>query len=94
MELALPLGIDKGTVVRELCGGLERAGFLGDDAGDLLAFHALDELRSEAGLRTLKVAVAGAEAPPALLAEADLVFDGPAGAADFLEQLAARVRSR
>jgi trehalose 6-phosphate phosphatase len=94
VELALPLGIDKGTVVRELCGGLERAGFLGDDAGDLLAFHALDELRSEAGLRTLKVAVAGAEAPPALLAEADLVFDGPAGAADFLEQLAARVRPR
>ena len=63
MELVLPLGIDKGSVVRELCDGLARAAFLGDDAGDLLAFRALDELGTTSGLRTLKVAVTGDERP-------------------------------
>jgi hypothetical protein len=35
------------------------------------------------------VAVRSAEAPPALLAEADLVVEGPAGVLDFLQRLAA-----
>ena len=94
VELALPLGIDKGTVLRELCGGLERAGYLGDDDGDLLAFHALDELKAGAGVQTLKIAVAGAEAPAALVAQADLVLDGPVAAAGFLSELAGRLRPR
>ncbi len=93
VELAPPLGVDKGTVVRELCGGLERAGFLGDDAGDLLAFRALDDLRARSGLRPLKVAVTGAEVPRALIEEADLVLDGPVAAVRFLVELAARLRS-
>jgi len=94
VELALPLGIDKGTVVRELCGGLERAGYLGDDAGDLLAFQALDELRAGAGVQTLKIAVTGPEAPAALVAGADLVLDGPVAAGGFLAELAERLRPR
>ncbi|MGD0983367.1 MAG: trehalose-phosphatase [Acidimicrobiales bacterium] len=93
VELALPLGIDKGTVVTELCGELERAAFLGDDAGDLFAFRALDKLRIASGLRTLKVAVAGAEVPSALVEAADLVLEGPGAAVGFLEALAARVTS-
>ena len=88
VELALPLGIDKGSVVTELCEGLESAAYLGDDNGDLLAFRALDQLRANTGLRTVKIAVSGAEAPSELLAEADLVLDGPSGAASFLEALA------
>ena len=91
MELALPLGIDKGTVVTELCGTLERAAFLGDDAGDMFAFRALDELRATSGLRTVKVAVAGADAPRALVEAADLVLDGPGAAVGFLVALAARL---
>ena len=91
VELALPLGIDKGSVVTELCEGLESAAYLGDDNGDLLAFRALDQLRANTGLRTVKIAVSGAEAPSELLAEADLVLDGPSGAASFLEALARRV---
>jgi trehalose-phosphatase len=91
VELALPLGIDKGTVVTELCGTLERAAFLGDDAGDMFAFRALDELRATSGLRTVKVAVAGADAPRALVEAADLVLDGPGAAVGFLVALAARL---
>jgi trehalose-phosphatase len=91
VELALPLGIDKGTVVTELCGTNERAGFIGDDTSDLAAFRALDELASSSGLRTVKVAVAGSDVPRALLETADLVLDGPGAAVGFLEALAARV---
>ena len=91
VELALPLGIDKGTVVTELCGGLERAAFLGDDAGDLFAFRALDELKVAPGLLTLKVAVGGAEVPQELVEAADLVLDGPRAAVGFLVALAARL---
>jgi trehalose 6-phosphate phosphatase len=88
VELAPPLGIDKGTVVTELCGGLERAGYLGDDAGDLLAFRALDELKAKTGSRTVKIAVGGAAAPQALLADADLVLEGPDAAVSLLVDLA------
>ncbi len=91
VELALPLGIDKGTVVTELCGGQERAAFLGDDASDLSAFRALDKLTATRGLRTVKVAVAASEVPRALVEAADLVLDGPGAAVGFLEALAARV---
>jgi len=92
VELALPLGIDKGTVVTELCGGLEVAAFLGDDSGDVLAFLALDRLRDGSGLRSLKIAVDSTEAPRELIEEADLVLDGPGAAAGFLEALATRLR--
>jgi trehalose-phosphatase len=92
VELALPLGIDKGTVVTELCRGLEVAAFLGDDSGDVLAFLALDRLRDSSGLRPLKIAVDSAEAPRELIEEADLVLEGPPAAASFLEKLALRLR--
>jgi trehalose-phosphatase len=92
VELAPPLGIDKGTVVTELCGGLERAAFLGDDAGDLFAFGALDELRAASGLRTVKVAVAGTGVPQGLVEAADLVLDGPGAAVGFLVALTGRLR--
>jgi len=91
VEIALPLGVDKGTAVRELCGGLDRVGFLGDDAGDLLAFKALDELRITSGLFTVKIAVAGDEVPPALVEAADIVLDGPSAAVGFLVALSGRL---
>jgi trehalose 6-phosphate phosphatase len=91
VELAVPLGVDKGSVVSELCRELERACYLGDDLGDLLAFRALDRLGSTTGLVGLKVAVTGAEAPRDLLAEADLVLEGPGAASGFLLALAGRI---
>ncbi|MGO9962160.1 MAG: trehalose-phosphatase [Acidimicrobiales bacterium] len=91
VELALPLGIDKGTVVTDLCAGQETAAFLGDDTSDLSAFRALDDLAAACGLRALKVAVAASETPRALVEAADLVLDGPGAAVGLLEALAARV---
>jgi trehalose 6-phosphate phosphatase len=60
----------------------------GDDLGDLPAFAAAAELAAEGG-EMLRVAVRSAEAPPALLAEADLIVDGPPGLLDLLRQLSA-----
>ena len=54
----------------------------GDDLGDLAAFATA--ARTACGLR---VAVRSAEAPPDLLAEADLVVEGPAGLREFLRGL-------
>ena len=92
VELVLPLGIDKGSVVIELAAHVDRACYLGDDLGDLLAFRALDRLSSASGLIALKLAVSGAEAPQELVAEADLVLDGPLAATEFLMALAHRLR--
>jgi len=87
-ELRPPLEIDKGSVVAGLVAGLEAACFIGDDEGDLPAFAALDETASAVpGFQALKVAVSSTEIPPALLAGADLVVDGPEGVVDFLIRL-------
>jgi trehalose 6-phosphate phosphatase len=90
VELLPPLGLDKGSVVRSVSASLETACFLGDDLGDLAAFQALGELRAE-GLHTVAIAIASAEMPPGLAEEADLVLDGPQGAARFLQSLADRI---
>jgi hypothetical protein len=60
----------------------------GDDLGDLAAFAAAVQLAGEGG-EALRDAVRSAEAPERLLADADLVVDGPSGLRDFLERLTA-----
>jgi trehalose-phosphatase len=84
LELLPPLDAHKGTAVRALLAdrGLTRALFAGDDTTDLDAFAALEGL--DAGV---KVAVASEEAPPELLARADLVVAGPAGLVELLRTL-------
>ena len=84
LELLPPLDAHKGTAVRALLQdrGLNRAFFAGDDTTDLDAFQAVGEL--EVGVN---VAVASAEAPPELLARADLVVEGPAGLVELLRTL-------
>ena len=86
VELHPPVEFDKGTVVEAAVGTLASAVFLGDDVGDLPAFDALDRLRSN-GVHTVKVGVRTAEAPPILLARADLVVEGPTGALALLQTL-------
>lgn len=86
-ELRPPLPVDKGTVVAELAAGLEAVCFLGDDRGDLPAFDALEEMAARAGVLVAKVAVRSPEAPPDLLARADVVVDGPEGALAILRAL-------
>ena len=87
IELRPPVDADKGTVVGDLAIDADAVCYLGDDRGDLPAFARLADLRRR-GRVTLAVAATSAEAPPELLASADLVVDGPAGALAFLRALA------
>jgi len=88
VEFRPPVGIDKGSAVEGLARGCAAACFVGDDAGDLAAFAALDRLRAS-GTRGVKVAVADVESPPALARQADVVVPGPVAALGLLEALAA-----
>jgi len=86
LELHPPAAVDKGTVVEARAAGMGVVAYLGDDEGDLPAFAALDRLATD-GVATVKIAVRTAEASAPLLAQADLLVDGPAGALAFLRQL-------
>jgi len=92
IELRPPVSTDKGTVVARLARGLSAVCYLGDDIGDLPAFEVLSDLRRH-GVHTLSVAVRSAsgsadETPPAVLAAADVVVEGPEGALSLLWELA------
>jgi trehalose-phosphatase len=69
LEVLPPVGSHKGTAVRHLIEerGLRRALAAGDDTTDIDSFAALDELEV-----AVRVAVASAEAPSALLDAADI----------------------
>jgi trehalose-6-phosphatase len=84
LEVRPPVEADKGTAVAALLGraGVVRALYAGDDTTDVDAFAALDGL--DVGI---KVAVGSAEAPPALLAAADLVVEGTDGMLAVLRKL-------
>ncbi len=89
VELNPPLSHDKGTVVAALADnpGVRHACYLGDDRADAAAFAALRRLGGR-GITTRTVAVRGAETPAEVLATADEVVEGPAGALGLLERLA------
>jgi trehalose 6-phosphate phosphatase len=88
-ELRPPVPADKGTAVEALVEGAANACFAGDDRGDLDAFAALARLVSEGRLEhAVRIAVGSAEAPPELVAQAELVVDGPTGLVTVLEELA------
>jgi trehalose 6-phosphate phosphatase len=87
-ELRPAVRSDKGDAVRRVVAesGAREVVMVGDDLGDLAAFAAAAEFAA-GGRDGLRVAVRSAEAPPALIAEADLVVDGPPGVLDFLHWL-------
>jgi trehalose 6-phosphate phosphatase len=89
-ELRPTVPSDKGDAVRRVVveSGARAVVVAGDDLGDLPAFAAAVELTA-GGADGLRVAVRSAEVPPALLAAADLIVDGPPGLLAFLRQLAA-----
>jgi trehalose 6-phosphate phosphatase len=88
-EVRPPVPADKGTAVEALVDGVANACFAGDDRGDLDAFAALARLESAGRLEhAVRIAVGSAEAPPELIAQAELVVDGPAGLVSVLEELA------
>ena len=90
VELRPPLGVDKGSTVTDLVRGCTAACFLGDDLGDLPAFDVLDALSASGAMDTVTVAARDRESAPEVLAAADLVVPGPAGALDVLAWLADR----
>jgi trehalose 6-phosphate phosphatase len=89
-ELRPAVPSDKGDAVRRVVAESAARSVVvaGDDLGDLAAFAAAAQLAAEGG-DALRVAVRSAEAPERLLADADLVVEGPPGLREFLERLAA-----
>jgi trehalose 6-phosphate phosphatase len=85
VELHPPIAADKGTALEALTTGLSAVCYAGDDRGDLPAFDALDRL-SAGGVHTLRVVVASPEAPPELVARADLLVDDPRGVVGLLRR--------
>jgi trehalose 6-phosphate phosphatase len=86
-ELRPAVASDKGHAVGKVVAesGAGSVVVAGDDRGDLPAFAAAAAL----GQGSLRVAVRSSEAPPELLAAADLVVEGPEGLRGFLELLVA-----
>ncbi len=70
---------EREPTVRAVC-------FMGDDAGDLTAYDALDALAAT-GRHTVRVAAASPEAVPELLARADVTVDGPGAVVAILREL-------
>lgn len=89
LEIRPPLQADKGTAVTTLLSsaGARHAMYAGDDTTDIDAFRAI----RKAGLETaVAIALDSAEAPPELLAEADIVVSNPAEFASDLAWLSSR----
>lgn len=84
LEVRPPVEAHKGTAVAALVrrAGVTRGLYAGDDTTDLDAFGGLEGLEL-----AVRVAVDSAEAPPALLAAADLVVDGTDGMLALLREL-------
>ncbi|GAB2572629.1 trehalose-phosphatase [Microlunatus antarcticus] len=93
LEIRSP-GIDKGVALRAIVEqtGARQVVFVGDDLGDLPAFREVEQLRRE-GLGGLLVCSASHE-EDALSAIADVVVQGPAGVATWLEELADALEAR
>jgi trehalose 6-phosphate phosphatase len=87
LEIRAP-GIDKGAALRALIEekGVKQVMFAGDDLGDLPAFRAVEQLRTE-GMPGLLVCSASHE-EDALSEMSDVVVDGPSGVAAWLTELA------
>ena len=91
LEVRPPVRIDKGAGIISFLNGtdVDVAMYVGDDATDLDAFHALRQLADEGRIfRAIRVGVRSDEGPSAIVEEADLVVDGPEGVTELLAVLA------
>jgi trehalose 6-phosphate phosphatase len=92
LEVRPPVRIDKGAGIISFLAGtdVDIAMYVGDDATDLDAFHALVQLAEDGRIsRAIRVGVRSDEGPSAIVEEADLVVDGPEGVTELLAVLAA-----
>jgi trehalose 6-phosphate phosphatase len=90
LEVRPPVRMDKGVgIVRFLSDAdVDVALYAGDDATDLDAFRALNELRDEGKLRhAVRVGVISDEAPSAMASDADVTVEGTDGVRTLLEAL-------
>jgi trehalose 6-phosphate phosphatase len=88
-ELRPDLDFDKGTAVREFVArtGANALIAVGDDIGDLSAFRAAHDMRSDR-FRVACIAVDSSELPPELDDAADLTVSGPHEVAEILNAIA------
>jgi trehalose 6-phosphate phosphatase len=88
LEIRAP-GFDKGDALLRIVAerGARQVIFAGDDLGDLPAFRAVEQLRTQ-GIDGLLVCSASHE-EDALTGMSDLILDGPRGVAEWLSRLAA-----
>jgi trehalose 6-phosphate phosphatase len=85
-ELRPAVRSDKGDPVRRVVfESGARAMIVASD--DLVPAFAAAAQLSSTGVDVLRVTVRSAEAPPALLTDADVIVDGPTGLRDFLQHL-------
>ncbi len=86
LEVRPPIPLDKGRGIAALLRGRRPANglYVGDDVTDLDAFRGL---RAAVSGRAVCIAVGSEEAPPQLLADADLVVAGTAGVREILDEL-------
>jgi trehalose 6-phosphate phosphatase len=83
-----PPGVDKGFAVRRLAEGWGAVGYVGDDLGDVPAYDAVEQLRTDGTPGFTAVSVSGDDAPSELAARADIVLAGPGEVVAFLAALA------
>ena len=91
LEVRPPVRIDKGAGITNFLVGVDvdRALYVGDDATDLDAFHALSHLKDEGRLeQAIRVGVRSDEGPTEITSEADLVVEGTDGVLELLGMLA------
>jgi trehalose 6-phosphate phosphatase len=92
LEVRPPVRIDKGAGILSFLEGadVEVALYVGDDATDMDAFHALSQLVEEGRLsQAIRVGVRSDDGPPEITTEADVVVDGTDGVAQLLSLLVA-----
>lgn len=90
VEIRPPVGVDKGTSLRQLVieYGLKSVLCLGDDVTDVDAFRALHALTSEGLCVGLALGVLGQNTPPDIEQEADLLLRGVTEAEELLQRIA------
>jgi trehalose 6-phosphate phosphatase len=92
LEVRPPVRIDKGAGVTAFLNGakLSAALYVGDDATDVDAFRALDQLAQEGQIEhAIRVGVLSEEGPSEIAEEADVTVEGTEGVRDLLAMLIA-----
>jgi trehalose 6-phosphate phosphatase len=92
LEVRPPVRIDKGAGVTSLLGGVERSAvlYVGDDATDVDAFRALDQLARDGQIgHVVKVGVLSEDGPPEIGEVADVTVEGTEAVRELLAMLTA-----